>query len=139
MALTIYPADGWDSYVSETEATALLTAFVINITGWTALTSPQREVYLRQATQVIKGQITDPEEDTTPNDLELATAYLADYARTTDLFVDSASGNLKRIKIEGAIEKEFFSKGKASNSFPSLVSSLLTQYGYSDGTKIERS
>lgn len=139
MALIIYPTTDWDSYVSVLNADTMLTNYLFDSTAWLALTSAKKEILLRQASMLISAHITDPEEVETPEDIVLATAYLADYGRTTNLLVDSQSGNIKRLKIEGAIEKEYFAKGSQSNSFPSIVKTLLVPYGYSNGTKIERS
>lgn len=145
MALVIYPTTGWNSYLSEADATALLTANVIDLAAWTALSSANKEIYLRQSSTLIRLSIVDPiDEDssltTAPNDIKLATAYLANYSIGLTMINDDGKDNLKRLKIEGAIEKEWFTKAKQSNSFPDIVNQLLAQYGLSSGGtfKLER-
>jgi hypothetical protein len=59
MALIIYPSSGFDSFVTLADATSNLTNNVIDITAWTALTDAKKEIYLRQATLLIKSKI-DP-------------------------------------------------------------------------------
>lgn len=139
MALIIYPDLNWDSYISLADAEALLLTSVFDLTKWNALTTTQKEVLLRQASLSIKLSITDPEELSTPLDLQLATVYLTDYSISNSLIDSNGKENLKRIKIDGAIEKEYFTKSKKSNSFPDLVKTLLQTYGYSSSTKILRS
>jgi len=140
MALVVYPTTDWDSYVSLIDAEAILLNIILDLATWNALTDPQKEFYLRQATQLIKLKITDPEETSTPSDLELATCHLAYYSIGKDMTTsDSSSTNVKVLKIAGAIEKEYFSKGVATNTFPDIVKQLLIQYDYSSSAKIYRS
>ena len=133
MALTIYPATEWDSYVSLVEAGTIATGNIINLTAWTALTDPQKELYLKQSTTLIRLKIIDPItiDDTltaAPADLKLATVHLSVSSVGIDMIDDDGKENIKRIKIEGAIEKEFFTQGKSSNTFPDIVNSLLAQF-----------
>ena len=135
MALIIYPATGWNSYVSLTEAGTIATDNIINLTAWTALTDPQKELYLKQSTTLIRLKIIDPitVDDTltaAPSDLKLATVHLSVSSVGIDMVDNDGKENIKRIKIEGAIEKEFFTKGESSNAFPDIVASLLNQYQY---------
>jgi hypothetical protein len=132
MALTIYPTENWDSYVSEVDADALISANLIETSSWGALTSQHKEIYLKTATRAIKLKITDPEASETPDDLALATVLLANYSIGRDMTNSDGKENLKRIKIDGAIEKEFFSSGgaKKSNAFPDDVIALLGQFDY---------
>lgn len=139
MSLIIYPTASYDSFVDVTEATTLLTANVIDLTLWTDLTTTHKEVYLRQATKLISFRIDlDLIEDTT--NLELATALLANYSINKDMTKDDGKANLKVLSIDGALSKEWFGKGKKSNSFPDMVLDLLKEYGVSSSgiIRIER-
>lgn len=130
MALTIYPTTSWDSYVSLAEAETIASANIINLTAWNALTDAVKELYLKQSTTLIRLKINDPEATSTPYDLKLATVYLSVSSIGADMTDNDGKENIKRIKIDGAIEKEYFTKGESSNSFPEIVTALLAQYQY---------
>ena len=130
--LIIYPTDLYDSFVSVSDATTLISLNVLDIALWAALTDAKKEILLRQATASIKARIeTDMVDDTT--NLELATALLANYGVSVDLTSDNQSGNIKRKNVVGVIEKEYFTKGSKSNAYPTNVSDLLSGYGYTSG------
>jgi hypothetical protein len=61
MALTIYPEDNFDSYVSLADADTYAPLYILDTTNWDALSDTQKEFYLRQATYLIKPKITDPD------------------------------------------------------------------------------
>ena len=130
MALIIYPTDNYDSYVSLLDAESIYDTNIIDTSKWDALTDPMKEKYLRQATMLIKLKITDPLEEATPFNLQLATVYLVDYALDTNVLKDDGKGNLKRIEIEGAITKEFFSRANSNTAFPDHIAMLLNEFGY---------
>lgn len=134
MALIIYPTTNYNSYVSLADAEILIANNIINHTAWDALTSTQKELYLKQSTTLIRLKIQDPYEDATPSDLELATVYLAVSSIAVDMTESDGKDNLKRIKIDGAIEKEYFTKSEKSNSFPDIVEALLSQYTYTNSS-----
>lgn len=131
MALIIYPTSGWDSYVSLADAETIVTNNIISPASWNALTNAQKELYLKQSTTLIRLKITDPLTLTTPSDLELATVYLSINSIGIDMMDSDGKENLKRIKIDGAIEKEYFTKSDSSNKFPDIVEALLSQFIYS--------
>lgn len=134
MALTIYPADNYDSFIAEADATSFLALSVppSQLTAWNALDVATREIYLRQATTLIKQKITLPE--TNEDNLKCACAYLANYSIDIDMLNTDSESNLKRINIaDSEIEKEWFSPNKSANQFPTIVSDLLSGYGYSSG------
>ena len=128
--LTIYPTDNYDSYVSLLDAESIYDTNIIDTTKWDAIADPLKEKYLRQATMLIKLKITDPLTTETPYNLQLATVYLVDYALSTNVLQDDGKGNLKRIEIEGAITKEFFSRANSNTAFPDHIAMLLNEYGY---------
>jgi hypothetical protein len=130
MALTIYPTTDWDSYISLADATTLMPKYVLDMTAWNALNDTQKEFYLVQSSLLIKNKITDPEETSTPLDLQIATVFLANYALGNDLTDNDGKNNVKIKEIVGVIKTEYFSTAFASNSFPDYVSMLLNQYGF---------
>jgi hypothetical protein len=130
MAIVVYPDTGWNSYASLADAEIIVTNNVINPASWNALSDAQKELYLRQSTTLIRLKITDPATDEAPDDLQLATVLLSVDSIGKDMNDSDGKENLKRIKIEGAIEKEFFTKGDSSNKFPDIVESLLVQFVY---------
>lgn len=133
MALIIYPTTKYDSFVSVNEASSLIEKNVVDSTTWE--NSNAQEVYLRQATVLIKSKIDFDLIDDTDN-LKLATALLANYAIGTDITNDNENGNLKVKEIVGVVKKEWFGKGKQSNAIPSNIASLLSEYGYSSSNAL---
>jgi len=130
--MIIYPTTDWNSYVSLIDANTIAADFIDD--NFTALTDAEKEKYLKQSTLLIKLKIIDPLEETTPDNLKLATVYLANYSIGKNMVSYDTSDNVKRLKIDGALEKEYFSQGSKSNSFPSIVNELLSEYGMSGGT-----
>lgn len=131
MALTIYNDDGWDSFVTIANADTILTNNIPSTqrTLWEALADTDKEIYLRQATELIRTKITLPYE--LEDDLQKATAYLANYSVGKDMTTSDGESNLKRKNIaQTTIEKEYFYPGSKSNAFPDNVIALLSQYGY---------
>ncbi len=129
MSLIIYPSDSWVSFCSVADADSLLSLNVPSAqrTVWnTPLSESDKEVYLRQATLLIRQQITLP--DTLEDDLKLATAYLANHSTDIDMTNEDGSDNVKVKEIVGVVKTEYFSNGESSNTFPDIVNSLLTQY-----------
>ena len=142
MALILYPTTDYDAFISIANCDTFLTANVIGSqrTDYDALSDGDKEIYIRQATTLIKHNITLP--DTLEDDLQYATAYLVNYSIGVDMTnEDGKQGNIKRKEIVDVVETEYFAPGQDSNSFPDIVQSLLNQYdGVSDGSFVfERS
>ena len=130
MAVILYPETDWDAFIDVATCDAFLTANVIGTqrTAYDALTDPDKEIYIRQATTLIRGKITLPA--TLEDDLMYATAYLVNYSIGVDMTRDDGKGNLKSINIVNeTVEKEWFSPTDANNDFPDIVQSLLSAYG----------
>lgn len=128
MALIIYPTTGYDSFVSLADAETILENNVppSQRLDWDAIVEDTtKQIYLRQATLVIKGKITLP--DTLEDDLKLAAAYLANYSIGKDMVDDNDKDKIKRKKVDD-IEVEYFSGRDADNELPDLVVNLLRQY-----------
>lgn len=135
MALVLYPTDGYNAFISLADCNTFLTENVPTSQRalWDALTDPDKELYIKQATLLIKNKITLP--DTLEDDLQHATAYLANYSVDKDMLNSSNDSNLKRKRVEGVIDKEWFSPTKSDNNFPDIVDLLLSSYGaVSDGS-----
>ena len=128
MALIIYPTTSYDTFCSLVDAEALILANVPTAQKalWDALTDPDKEILLRQATLLIKNKITLPY--TLEDDLKLATAYLANSSVAVDMTTSDGKENVKVKDIVGVVKTEYFSRGQDSNSFPDLVVLLLGQY-----------
>lgn len=133
MALIIYPDENYDSFCSVTDADSILTNNMPSSqrTAWEALLEADKEIYLRQATILIKQKITLP--DTLEDDLKTACAYLANYSIGIDMTNSTSDNNIKVDEVVGVVKTEYFSPNKSSNSFPSIVNSLLKQYGLQSG------
>ena len=65
MSLTIYPAMGYDSFISLTDADSIISEFSVHYSSWSALTSSEQEVYLRIATDRIMNAVSF--DSTNPN------------------------------------------------------------------------
>lgn len=129
MALTIYPATGWDAFVSLSDCNTILTNTVPSsqLTDWNGLSDTDKEVYIRQATMLINAKITPP--DTLEDDLKTATAYLANFSIDTDMQNENDTGNIKIKEITGVVKTEWFNPSEdKSNEFPDIVVSLISQY-----------
>jgi len=135
MSLILYPNTGYDAFISVANCDAFLTANVIGTQRelYDALTVPDREIYIRQATTIIKGDITLP--DTLEQDLQDATAYFVNYSVGIDVTNSSKSSNVKIKEITDLVTTEYFSPNKDVNALPDIVSSLLKSYNViTDGT-----
>ena len=124
-----YPNTGFDTFCSLTDAEALISANVPAAQHelWDALTDPNKEVHLRQATILIKNKIQLP--GTLEDDLQLACALLANSSTGTDLIdSDGKTGNIKSKEIVDVVKTEYFGRSKKNDEFPNMVNLLLSQY-----------
>lgn len=126
MALIIYPTDSYDSFCSVADADTIITNNVPESETWLALDPAKKEVYLRQATETVKGSVLCLP-DTLEDDLKKATVYTANYSITTPTAVDSGKGNIKKKTIVDVVETEYFYATKA-NELPENVVKLLEKY-----------
>ena len=133
MALIIYPDVGYDSFITVANCDIYLANNVPTSqrVKYDAITiDSDKEILIRQATTLIKSKITLPA--TLEQNLQDATAYLVNYSIGINMTNDDGStSNLKRKRLEGVIDKEWFSPLSAANSFPDIVDSLLKDYGVS--------
>jgi len=138
MALIIFPLNDYDSFSTLADAELIVSNMVGDNTSWTGLTDPQKEAYLRQSTLLIRNKIDLPSD--LESDLKLGCVHLSVHSIGLDMLNSDGKDNIKRKSIDGAVETEFFTKGQRSNAFPSIVNTLLSQYGLTtDGTfRLER-
>ena len=126
MALIEYNNTDWDTFCSLADADTIITNYVPDSAAWLALEEAQKEVYLRQATETVKGSVLCLP-DTLEDDLKKATAYTANYSIDTPTATDNGKGNVKIKEIVDVVKTEFFYPTKA-NALPDNVVKLLEQY-----------
>lgn len=129
MALTIYPATGYDSFTTLADAEALILANIpaAQHTAWDALPDDAaKEIELRQATILIKNKTTLP--DTLEDDLKLACVYLANSSVGVTMTNEDGKADIKMKEIVDVVKTEYFGRSKDSNEFPDIVNMLLSQY-----------
>ena len=141
MSLILYPTVGYDALVSVVDCDAFLALNVVTAqrASYSLLSDTDKEVYIRQATTLIASKITLP--STLEKDIQDATSYLVNASIGIDMLSADKSSNIKVKDIVGVVSTEYFATGRASNSFPDIVSILLTQYGLSahNALTLERS
>lgn len=129
MALVVYPATGWNSFVDLARADEIIENFV-NDNGWGGLDDTVKEQYLTQTALQISlcPNITLPDDVT--QHLELAQCYLAVYAINADMI--GYDPNEKAVNYEAVdtvkVAYDTNKKGSASD-FPPIVNDLLRHYG----------
>ena len=134
MALTLYPADGWDTFIDVTSADAVI-GNMFDSAGKTAyenLDPTGKEAILRQTALQIKlcPSIRLPE--TNEPDLGYAQCYLSIHALTTDMMSYDANNKAISSETVDVISVTYDVNKKGSNSdFDNMTSALLKQYGCS--------
>lgn len=137
MALTIYPTEGYDSFISLADAGVVINENSLSSTEWFALTNTVKEVYLRLATTRILQAIDEDllvGYDATLSCLPETTAMMAVHDLTYGLSSD-INPNLGTITKEkvGDLEVQYKqrdgAKGRVTSIFPSIVIPCLQTYG----------
>ena len=150
MALVIYPATGYDSLISEVDATAIITANSLQSSLWSALTSVNKEIYLRIATTRILNSVSYDYSNPTGY-LDEATYVAADsclpkscalmaihdlaYGLSseinpqTGLIAKEKVGDLEVTYIHGANASSKQLSSRETSPFPASVQSCLKSYG----------
>jgi hypothetical protein len=126
--LIIYPTTNYDSFCSLTDANTIISLNVPTVQRslWDAITDDlEKEIYLRQASLIIKDKITPP--NTLEDDLKKATAILANHQVGMNVTDKDDSHYIKRKKVDD-LETEYFDMRQPDESIPSFVVSLLKQY-----------
>lgn len=132
MALIIYPIDDWDSFISVTDADAMIGGFVESVgqTAYLALDEAGKEAILRQTALQISlcPGITLPDENS--SSLEKAQCYLVTHALEVNMMSYDPSDDSVTSETVGEISVSYDTNRKDSNdSFPPIVTSLLSSYG----------
>lgn len=125
--LVEYPTTNYDTFSSLTDANTIIAKLVPDTALWDALEDTQKEIYLRQATLIIKNRIaTLPA--TLENDLKTATAFLSNHSIGKSLADTSDKAYISEKEIVGVVRTKYASPRKSDDELPSLVVQLLKQY-----------
>jgi hypothetical protein len=148
MALTIYPASGYDSFITVADADTIITANSVQSATWLAMTEIEKEVYLRIATARIFNVVST---DTSNEDgyldsstyvasescLPKATALMAvhDLVYGLSSEINPNTGVVSKEKV-GDLEVNYFHgytdkqvRGRKTNPYPSIAIPCLNYYG----------
>ena len=130
MALTIYPAPGFNSFMTVNEADEIISAFV-NDKGWSGFDTPTKETHLKQAFVMIATCPNFTPPDTSDFLLKEAQGIMALYYIGKDpLDYDVNTAAVKREKLGGMeIEYQAGMRSKGGVVYPPQVMSLLQAYG----------
>lgn len=152
MALILYPTTGYDSFISEADATTLISSYSLQSSQWLALDVPTREVYLRIATSKILSVVSTDTENLSgyldPSTYEASTSCIpnscalmaindvvyqisAEINPNTGLISSEQVGDLKVTYFHGANTSSRQLSSKNKNPFPLEVRSCLMRYGAS--------
>lgn len=135
--LKVYPEVGYDSFVSLTDANAVIENNSVHSAQWIALTDDMKEVYLRIATGRILGVIDADQLGNFDYCLAKSTSLMAikDLAYGISAEVNPNTGLVSREKV-GDIEVSYFHgtnvgrvNGLDKNPFPVEVYDCLNSYG----------
>lgn len=138
--IILYPTEGWNSFTDIAFCDTFLSENVPSSqkTAYEALLNADKEIYIKQATTLIKQKITLPE--TLEEDLQIATCYLVNYSIGLDMLNnnDEATSLQEKTIDKGTITKKYFKgKKRSTNSFPDIVTQILKQYGYKSSGAFE--
>ena len=133
MSLIVYPTKDWNTFIDLVRADAIIGSLKTD-NGYLALTDDAKEAILVETALLIRMCATSLPKTIEP-DLELAQAYLAVYATTTDMTAFTISSGAIKKEWAGAVGQEFFEGGVQGSAmdFPPIVVSLLKQYGCKQG------
>jgi len=111
--LTIYPNNGWDSFVTVADADDFISTLTITSASWLALVESDKEIYLRIATDTILFGIdldTYPLEDPITECLPQATALIAHHDVINGISANAAEVNTGEVKSQkvGTLKVEYF-------------------------------
>jgi len=131
MALIVYPATGYNSFVTLAEADLIIEGFTIDH-GYMALDDPAKEAFLKQSAFYIIycDGITLPA--TAEDDLKLAQCYNATYSITNNPLDQDPNQRAITLEKVGSLRVEYNPYLKKNPSAISPVSATyLKQYGCS--------
>jgi hypothetical protein len=125
MALTVYPAAGWNTFIDLADATQVISDYTLYLPQWTAASDEDKERYLRIATAfIVEGlpEITDP----APECLGDAEALIAVQDLVYGFSASTASASLGAIKKEkaGQVEMQYYDTKDGNTEKPPVVPAL---------------
>lgn len=129
MALIVYPAEDWDSFVSVLRADEIIGNFVDDA-GFLAMDEATKEAYLRQTALQISlcKNITLP--DDIAQGLEVAQCYLVTHAIGIDMIAYDPNDSAINSEAVDTIKVSYDTALKnGAGTFPPMVQSLLSPYG----------
>ena len=138
MALLVYPADPYDSFAPLTSLDDIMMALVGD-NKFLSLTEPEKEVFYRQATMMIRQCPNIQLPATGEHNLAMAQAIIASSYSATNIMAQSGA-NVKKEQV-GSLSQEFF-EGQAisASEFPEMAKGFLVGYGCtSSGTGFSQS
>ena len=140
MALIIYPATNWNTFVSEIEADGFF-GFMTDDGGWSTLTQSQKDAHIISTASMIRlcPNITLPK----TNEVDLVEGQLHLLSYTVKSGTETYDPNSKYITKEkvGSLEVDY-SEGRATQGsmlLPPMAELYLKQYGCSSGGSFSQS
>ncbi len=137
MALTIYPATGWDSFISTADATTVINNLSHHGDQWSALGETDKERYLRIACRYIVNHSVPEEEypDPMPQCVGEAQALTAANDMANGLSASTGVRQTAQVRREkaGDVEVEYFRGAVYGVPFvpPMAAPCLETNMGFS--------
>ena len=139
MALVIYPTADYNSFITVVDATTTISEYTLHSTVWTALTSEEKEVYLRIAARNIIDHVDQeltPFPDVMPTCVGQAQALMAVqdvvYGFSAQTTVDE-TGAIKKEKV-ASLEIEYYdtksNSMKTASRVPAMALPCLEDLGY---------
>lgn len=139
MALTIYPATDYDSFVSMADATTAIDTLTLFTTQWAAITELEREIYLRIACRRIEDgidQTVNPYPDPMPDCAGEAQALMAVQDLVYGFSASTTTGTIGSLKKQkvASLEIEYYDSDTNSpknvSYIPALAIPCLESLGY---------
>ncbi len=128
--LIIYPDEHYDSFISVATCTMLSDRYITGNKFASLADDTEREVILRQTALQIAScpNITLP--DAVTVELQMAQMWLVEHALTTDMMAYDANDRAITSETVDVLSVSYDANKKGSNGdFPTMVRSLLSQYG----------
>ncbi len=130
MALIIFPAEGCNSYVSNTDADTLAQGY-LTYPSWDALTPEVQDRYLQQAFRIIQG-LNGFTEPSAVGCLATAQVEIAMNDNYYQISLSTTSPQEVKKEKAGPVEMEYFQTGQAFDPsiIPPTSSACLKQNGW---------